>query len=347
MAFNGSGVFARLYNWATDAANAIDIEAARMDAEMDGFATGLSNTITRDGQSTITADIPFNGNKITGLADPSSDQDAATRAYVLSQSALGPDLVAIEALTSAADKLPYATGTNTWAMADFTAGARAASALTYAADKMVYWTAAGTAATTTVTTLARGLLDDGNTTSMRTTLGLGTVATLDTGTDSGDVPVRTTDGLVASAIPMAIFVEQETSGTDGGTFTSGAWRDRGLNTTVYNGITGCSLAGGVVTLPAGTYLVEAWASAFEVTNHQCRLYNNTTALPETVGSTERTSANTMTRSVLVDRIVCSGTEDLVLQHWCDLTNTTDGFGVAMPGTGTNNKYAMLKIMRIA
>lgn len=76
MAFNGSGTFNRLYNWATDDGNGINIEASRMDGEDDGFATGLSNCITKDGQTTITANIPFNSKKITGLANGSARTDS-------------------------------------------------------------------------------------------------------------------------------------------------------------------------------------------------------------------------------------------------------------------------------
>lgn len=72
MAFNGSGTFARLYNWVNDAAAAIKIRADRMDAEMDGFATGLSTCITKDGQTTLTANIPFAGFKITGYGSGSA-----------------------------------------------------------------------------------------------------------------------------------------------------------------------------------------------------------------------------------------------------------------------------------
>ncbi len=79
MAFNGSGVFNRLYNWVTDRDNSINIDATRMDAEMDGMATGLSTCIARDGQSTISADIPFNNNKITGLKDATAATDALNR----------------------------------------------------------------------------------------------------------------------------------------------------------------------------------------------------------------------------------------------------------------------------
>lgn len=79
MPFNGSGAFTRLYNWVNDRNAAIKIRADRMDAEMDGFATGLSNTITRDGQSTISQDIPFNGKRITGLGDATAASDAMNR----------------------------------------------------------------------------------------------------------------------------------------------------------------------------------------------------------------------------------------------------------------------------
>ena len=76
MAFNGSGTFNRIYNWTTDAGNGINIEPSRMDGEDNGFATGLSNCITKDGQTTITANIPFNSKKITGLANGSARTDS-------------------------------------------------------------------------------------------------------------------------------------------------------------------------------------------------------------------------------------------------------------------------------
>ncbi len=76
MPYNGAGVFERLYSWVQDLANGIRIRADRMDAEMDGMATALSNVITRDGQTTITTDIPWAGNRITGLGVGTADGDA-------------------------------------------------------------------------------------------------------------------------------------------------------------------------------------------------------------------------------------------------------------------------------
>jgi microcystin-dependent protein len=59
VAFNGSGTFNRVHNWVTDKSNVVPVTASRMDAEMDGMATGLTTAICRDGQSTTTARIPF------------------------------------------------------------------------------------------------------------------------------------------------------------------------------------------------------------------------------------------------------------------------------------------------
>lgn len=81
MAFNGSGVFARLYSWVADRDAAVNINATRLDAEMDGMATGLSNCVTKDGQTTITADLPMGGFKHTGV----DDADARTQYAVVGQ----------------------------------------------------------------------------------------------------------------------------------------------------------------------------------------------------------------------------------------------------------------------
>lgn len=79
MSYNGSGTFNRLYSWVTDAANSIKIVPDRHDNEDNGFATGLSLCITKDGQQTITSDIPFNSKKITGLGNATADADALNR----------------------------------------------------------------------------------------------------------------------------------------------------------------------------------------------------------------------------------------------------------------------------
>lgn len=80
MAFNGSGVFVRaIPSWVTDALSFNNITASRIDTENDAIAAGLSNTICRDGQSTITANITFSNFKLTNLDDAEADTDALNR----------------------------------------------------------------------------------------------------------------------------------------------------------------------------------------------------------------------------------------------------------------------------
>ena len=68
-------------NWVADATAGIKIRADYHDAEDDGFAAGLTNCITKDGQTIVTQNIPMNSKRVTGLADPINPQDAATKAY--------------------------------------------------------------------------------------------------------------------------------------------------------------------------------------------------------------------------------------------------------------------------
>jgi hypothetical protein len=74
--FNSSGVFSRLYNWVTDRSNNVKISASRMDAEFDGIATALSQCVLKDGTQTVTAALPMNNNKITGLGAATTTTDA-------------------------------------------------------------------------------------------------------------------------------------------------------------------------------------------------------------------------------------------------------------------------------
>tara|TARA_R110000803_G_scaffold39641_1_gene85520 strand:- start:4440 stop:5654 length:1215 start_codon:yes stop_codon:yes gene_type:complete len=65
MAYDGSGNFARPVS---DYVNATVINEVSVNSEMDGIATGLTTAITKDGQTTITANLPMNSKKLTGLA---------------------------------------------------------------------------------------------------------------------------------------------------------------------------------------------------------------------------------------------------------------------------------------
>jgi hypothetical protein len=69
--------------------------------------------------------------------------------------------------------------------------------------------------------------------------------------------------------------DQKPSGTGGGSITSGSWHTRTLNTVVENGISGASLISNQITLPAGSYYIEAIASVTEPLAVRTRLRDTT------------------------------------------------------------------------
>jgi len=89
-------------------------------------------------------------------------------------------------------------------------------------------------------------------------------AEAEAGTDNvkGMTPLRVKQAIDAlQANPFANELlhvrDQKTNGTGGGTCTLGSYQTRTLNTEVTNEITGASLATNQITLPAGTYFIDA------------------------------------------------------------------------------------------
>jgi hypothetical protein len=159
------------------------------------------------------------------------------------------------------------------------------------------------------------------------------------GADSG--------GLFSS---YSLLADQKTTGTDGGTFTLGAWRTRDLQTEVYDGI-GISIATNDFTIPAGNYLVRWNAPAFNVRAHQSRLYDVTNTAIIAAGSSEysrnpeiHAGGNVSNKSFGFARLTPSGDTAYRIEHYCEWTNTHYGFGDAT-GYGPNELYTMVEIYK--
>lgn len=114
--------------------------------------------------------------------------------------------------------------------------------------------------------------------------------------------------------------------TDSGAFTAGAWQTRVLNTTLTNEI-GASLAANQITLLAGTYYIEATAPAIFVDQHRLRLQNITDGTTALLGPTIQNPTGTSSEATLKGRLVAiAATKVFELQHRCQTTRLTDGFG---------------------
>ncbi len=96
MSYNGSGVF-QINTTGQPVVAGTVISSTAFNALTSDLATGLSTAITKDGQTTVTANIPLAGFKITGLG-------AAT---------VGTDAVQYGQIQSNTDKLVTVSGTDT------------------------------------------------------------------------------------------------------------------------------------------------------------------------------------------------------------------------------------------
>ena len=121
--------------------------------------------------------------------------------------------------------------------------------------------------------------------------------------------------------------DQKTQGTSGGTFTSGAWRTRDLNTVLTNTITGASLAANQITLPAGKYYVEASAPAWYTGKHRARIASGITQLILGFSAFNHTVNITNERAIVVGFFSLSEEGGVHLQQICSDTKGNNGFGV--------------------
>lgn len=85
MPYDSQGVFTRVMNWQEDAANSVPIVASRHDDEDDNFAQGFNEVLCRDGRAAMTGNLKMGLNKITGLANGTTTNDAVNKSQLDAQ----------------------------------------------------------------------------------------------------------------------------------------------------------------------------------------------------------------------------------------------------------------------
>ncbi len=122
--------------------------------------------------------------------------------------------------------------------------------------------------------------------------------------------------------------DSKASGTQGGTFTSGAWQKRTVTEDQDTG-NNASVASSVITLEAGTYDCFITCPAHDVDTHQTRLRNTSDGTSTIMGSSEFSGASdiTTTHSFVRGRFTITAQKTFEIQHQCLTTNATNGFGV--------------------
>lgn len=139
--------------------------------------------------------------------------------------------------------------------------------------------------------------------------------------------------------------DTKTAGTGAGTFTSGAWRTRTINTEDNDSAGIVSLSANQFILQAGTYRINARACAYQVDSHKSRLYNITDSTTTLVGTSEVSGVvptYASTWSKIAGEFTIAGAKTFEIQHYCSITGA---FGNAS-NVGVNEIYLLCEIWKV-
>jgi hypothetical protein len=239
-----------------------------------------------------------------------------------------------------------ATTTNySWSTPDDTAlvkdGAAAIRSLGTAIDTTVFTNAGAAIAKATVD--AKGDLIAGTADNTVARLAVGandTILVADSSTATG------LKWAAPASVTTATFRDEKAAATGAGTFTTGAWRTRDLNTTQFNNIASASLSSNQITLVAGTYQINASAPAFQVDQHILRWQNITDTSTVMIGSSaySQNTTNATTHSFISGTFTIAATKVFELQHQCVTTRSGVGFG--NENSMDTNVYAVVTLDKV-
>jgi len=153
---------------------------------------------------------------------------------------------------------------------------------------------------------------------------------------------------VPELIPrIATISDVKASGSFGGTFTSGSYQTRVLNT--LDDPTGIvtSLTSNQFILPIGEYNFEIFGTAYRVGIHKLKLRNITDSTDALIGSTQvsGTADSTTSVSYVSGKVVLAAPKTFELQHRCTTTVATNGFGDAA-AFGDTERYSEITITKV-
>lgn len=142
--------------------------------------------------------------------------------------------------------------------------------------------------------------------------------------------------------------EEQPSGTDGGNSVA-AWTTRVLNTTKSNTISSASLSSNQISLPAGTYDINARVPCFAnatSTGFKARLYDATAAATLIDGTSSWASANAEMSCFVQGRFTLSVTSNVRIEMIATAVRTS-GWGVNAAISSVANHFTDVVIRRVS
>ncbi len=161
-------------------------------------------------------------------------------------------------------------------------------------------------------------------------------------------PIVSASGGGGGAYDYILIREEQSQNTAAGTFTSGSWQTRVLNTEVSDAGGHASISSNQITLAAGTYDVHIRCPAYKVNQHQARLQNISDTTTTLIGSCEfnYNLANAVqTSSVIIGRFTIATSKVFEVQHQATTTAATNGLGV--PSNFTTEIYTVAEFRKVA
>lgn len=142
--------------------------------------------------------------------------------------------------------------------------------------------------------------------------------------------------------------DTKAANTGGGTFTSGSWATRDLNTEDSDVDAICSIAANQFTLVSGTYIIRATAPALGTDSHKSRLRNITDSTTTLIGSSAYASfgSSTAEASIIQGRFTIASSKVFEIQHRCQTTMANIGYGVES-NLGESEVYTVVELWKIA
>ena len=147
------------------------------------------------------------------------------------------------------------------------------------------------------------------------------------------------------SVSYGLVRDEKPQGTNGGSFTSGAWRTRDLNTIVH-GSEFLSLSNNLLTVEAGDYVYRVDVPSFRVERNAARLRaTNGEIIHYGTSNYGYYTHGAMSVSIVCGRLFLGTTTTFVVEHKSQTSRSRDGFGVASDLTA--EIYTIFDIWRLS